>query len=118
MGIMGDIRDDEDFNLFLYELVVKLLNKKVYTEKEETDGKDELGILIRGAGEGLSWYAQGKLGSGLWKGLHAAKQIGFGESVNLIKGAAQNAWTTLKTQGLKTTVSNALTKANTLSFSL
>ena len=88
--------------------------EKVYTTKEESDWKDEIGILIRGAGEGLNWYAQGKLGSGLWKGLHAAKQIGFGESVNLIKGAAQNAWTTLKTQGLKTTLSNALTKENLL----
>jgi len=42
MGIMGDIRDDEDFNLFLYELVVKLLNKKVYTEKEEEYSLSEL----------------------------------------------------------------------------
>ena len=38
--------------------------EKVYTTKEESDWKDEIGILIRGAGEGLNWYAQGKLGQG------------------------------------------------------
>lgn len=88
--------------------------EKVYNEKENADWKDELGILIRGAGEGLNWYAQGKLGQGFVRGITAVKSIGLGESLDLVKGAASNAWTTLKSQGLKTTLSNILTKENML----
>ena len=80
--------------------------EKVYVEKDDANWKDEIGILIRGAGEGLNWYAQGKLGSGLVNGL--------GVTANYLKGAGTNLWTKLKNQGLKTTVTKVFSKDNLL----